>query len=91
MSPDNPTPKQRFCASAGNVANHRVLIQSEPFGLACDYALLEFSRRLSQNTANDFAVRGAMLKGAQEYLNTLVTLAESPTPPAPRKDPDNLV
>lgn len=90
MSPDNPTPKQRFCASAGNVANHRAMIQSEPFDRAIDYALLEFTRRLNQNTANDFAVRGAMLKGAQEFLNTLITLAETAPPPAARKDPDNL-
>ena len=88
----NPTPRQRFQTNTAAVSAHRDLIASRAFELAADFATLQYQTELNTAPpdANGAAARFYKALGAAEFLFTMRNLAESPSPIAPRKDPDNL-
>lgn len=80
----NPTPKQRFIQSTAIVSAHRNLMQSDQLRMSLDFALLEYQRRVSETSNPDMngAVAGHFrMLGAQEFINTLIMLAETPVIP----------
>lgn len=89
----NPNPKTRFQESTDNIKKHRDLIQLREFERACDYALLQYSSRLQEETngnLNSAAAAHLRMTGAHEFLATLRNLAESTEFPTRRVEAPNL-
>ena len=84
------TPKERF-QTAANIRAHQALVDSASFEAGADAAMLEYSRKLSEETnAQTPGVTGLKLQGAHEFLKVLKTLAEPPPVLPKRPDLDNL-
>lgn len=82
----NPSPKSRFQESGNNLSEHRKLIETPAFRRACDMAMLQYTIQVNGQTldGNSAAASAFRLLGAQEFLNTLILLAENVIPPAPK-------
>jgi hypothetical protein len=81
----NPQPKARFQESSQNISKHRDMVESTEFQRACDFALLQYTALMTQTALDNFNIAAAChfkLAGAQEFILTLRTLAESATPSA---------
>lgn len=74
----NPTPKVRYQSSAIVVGQHRMLVDSESFIHATDFAMLEYQRKLVMQSIDQYAAMatGLKLQGALEFLQQLRMLAE---------------
>lgn len=82
----NPTPKTRFQESGQNIGSHRDMVDSQVFQRAIDFAVMEYTRQLATNTAQDSqraAVNGFKQAGAMEFIDVLRNLSESPAPMPP--------
>lgn len=89
----SPNPKSRFQESADNIKKHRDMIQSREFERACDYALLQYSARLQEETngnLNSAAAAHLRMTGAHEFLSTMRTLSESFELPSRKQEAANL-
>jgi hypothetical protein len=91
MAITNPTPKARFQQSKINLQQHRQMIEQDAFDRACDFALMEYQRILSQQstTFNDAAANHFKVTGAMEFLQQFRNLAEMSSQPK-IVDRDNL-
>lgn len=90
----NPTPKDNFLASPKAViGKHVAMVQSDSFQLAKDTALLEYSRRLCNQQAQDQGSAASFhlrMLGAQEIISIMLTLHLSPTVAPPSVAETNL-
>lgn len=75
----NPTAKERFMVSSKLVTGHRNMVSSDQFMLSSDYALLEYFRKLQ--IEKDPGAAHFKSVGAQEFLATFRSLAESRNSP----------
>lgn len=77
----NPAPKSRFQESGGNISEHRDLLQGKSFERAIDWALLQYQYELCREKGdlNSSAAKHLRMQGAQEFIDVLKYLAESPT------------
>ena len=88
MSPTivNPTPKIRFQAIKGAIDAHHTLVQTESFGRAKDFALLEYQRKLAKNLGATPAqgqqieamANAWKLQGIEEFMAEFMLLADKP-------------
>lgn len=87
----NPNPKERFQSSENRIANHRRLVDSEPFQTAIDYAVLQYQHEVSNQVADAHTASlvGAKIRAVQEFVATLRMLSEKYLPPQ-RNRTDNL-
>ena len=78
----NPSPRAKFQAIKACVDAHRSLIERQDFVLAIDTAEKEFVWQKASlvGNANDAAAAFYKLQGVHEFIKTLRTLAEQPTP-----------
>ncbi len=78
----NPSPKAKFLAIKACIDAHRNLIERQDFVLAIDTAEKEFvwQKASMVGNANDAAAAFYKLQGVHEFIKTLRTLAEQPTP-----------
>lgn len=76
----NLTPKQRFCEVPDYISKHRDLVDSATFQRACDFAMLEMTRQLSDtaDSVNSSVPAALMLRGAHEFLKVFRDLSEKP-------------
>lgn len=77
----NPAPKARFQESGGNISQHRDLLQNVALDRAIDCALLQYQYELCREKGdlNSSAAKHLRMQGAQEFIDVLKYLAESPT------------
>jgi len=80
MPDRNPTPKERFVADKKAVTAHVNVFSLEPAQRSIDVALLQYQRRLTSNEEVDARDLYNRIKGAQEFVATLLNLAENPQP-----------
>lgn len=91
MSP-NPSPKELFLNDNKAVTAHKNLVQSDVFQRSIETALLQMQRDLAASRVTDVGSAAAAhfcMVGAQQFVATLRTLADTSRPPA-TKDVDNL-
>ncbi len=83
------TPKQRYLAA--NKPSHRKLVDQDAFDAAADAVLLEYNRKLCEDTdSSNAAMVGLKMQGAHEFLKEFRTFAEDAPPrPQPQRT-DNL-
>ncbi len=80
QAPINPSPKQKFMSLKEWVEQHHAMIDGQQFERAMQYGLLEYQRRLCEQTT-DMAGAAAnhwKMVGASELMHVLRTLAEPP-------------
>jgi hypothetical protein len=87
----NKSPKQRFIDMGLWVTDHRVMVDSQAFTRACDFAMLQFQRVVTANVVdgNGAGAAGLRIQGAQQFLEIMRNLSETPQIPTTRND-DNL-
>jgi hypothetical protein len=85
----NPTPKTRFLESGLRISEHRKMVDSPAFQAGADSALLEYSALLSTQSVDGqgAAANHFKLRGAQEFLQVLRNLSETPPQIIPVKTP----
>ena len=78
----NLSPKVRFMQSGDSISKHRALVDSTEFQRAADFALLQYTGTLAQQTtnANESMAMGLKIQGAHEFLQTMRLLAAAPLP-----------
>jgi hypothetical protein len=89
----NPTPKQEFLESAAACKAHRELMQNPALRRSFNAALLHHQRRLTSAVEIDGNAAAAYflkIKGAQEFLDILINLAEPATPASGKADLNKL-
>lgn len=66
--------------SADNVSKHRALVDSRQFERGADFAMLEYTSQLAQQTDSQYAAMagGLKMQGALEFLAIFKKLAEAP-------------
>lgn len=89
----NPSPKSEFLKNRDALAGHAALLDNLYFHTSLNVALGEFQRQLSMKVPvdnfNACASGHLMMVGAQDFINTLLNLAETPSVEG-RKDVGNL-
>ncbi len=80
--PINPSPKAKFVAIGDWVKNHHDMLDGQPFERAAHYGLMEYSRRLCEQTTDmtGAAANHFKMVGATELLHVIRTLAEPVRP-----------
>jgi len=88
----NPSPKRRFMASAQNVTSHRDMIATREFERGSDFAMLQYQWTVNAGMTDTQSALAAAykLQGANEFLQTMKLLGETPRMPAPVIDQQNL-
>lgn len=89
----NPTPKQEFLTDGKAVTAHRNLMQMPPLQHSIRAALAQYQRVMADRRVTEgnlAAMNHFKAQGAQEFISTLITLAESPTSPPTRTNSGNL-
>lgn len=83
-----PTPKQQFLEQTKQVAEHRNLMQNSSLRMSFNMALLQYQHNLmaGMSDASGAAASSFKLKGAAEFLNTLIMLGEQ----MPQVDPSKI-
>ncbi len=78
QAPINPSPKQKFVSLKEWVEAHHSMIDNQPFERAANYGLMEYSRRLCEQTTDmtGAAANHFKMVGATELLHVMRTLAE---------------
>ncbi len=96
--PVNPRPKQEFLASAIACKAHKALIERADFQNSLRTAMAQYTRRMcelapaSLDSANQLqasAMCFQRIQGMNDFVNTLLSLAEVPRQPA-KVQSDNL-
>lgn len=89
----NPSPKSEFLKNKDAVAGHTALLDNPYFMGSLNVALFEYQRQISMRVpADNFnacASGHLMMVGAQDFINTLLNLAETAVVET-RKDVGNL-
>jgi hypothetical protein len=87
----NPSPRTSFQESSDVVTKHRKLLDLPEFHRAIRFALLQYQRVLAESSPRELthpnymhaaAVCFNQLKGAQDFVDTLLKLSEPPAPVA---------
>jgi hypothetical protein len=80
----NPSPKLQFMSDPKRVSAHRNTMQMPQIQDSINMALLNYQRELFArvNDANGSAAAGLKLKGALEFVDEFLRLAEAPKPHA---------
>lgn len=96
--PFNPTPKEEFLATPGDVKSHRQLLDRPDFQRALRVALAQYNRAIcslapsGMDTPNQLqasAMCFQRIQGATDFVDVLLKLSEVPRLPE-RKKPENL-
>lgn len=88
----NPTPKAEFQATPKNLEDHHVIVQNPIVRRAIEVTLAQMQRLIADNTPPDMGACAAAhlrMLGAQDFVQTFYTLAETAAPVA-RSDAGNL-
>ncbi len=80
------SPKARFTADKATASAHTDLMASPSFQHASSVAMLSYLERTVTTEAAGFTIAAAKLRGAREFLETLLNLGLQNTP---RPTPDN--
>jgi hypothetical protein len=71
--------------SSQSVSKHRELVTSSDYQRGCDFAMLQYTAALANqtNSADTAMVAGLKIRGAHEFLEVMKTLGETIKMPAP--------
>lgn len=72
------TPKARFLLSNDNISKHRIMVDSNEFQRACDFAMLQYQTQLmgAVTDGNGAAQVGIKLRGAHEFMQIFRLLSD---------------
>lgn len=75
----NPTPKTQVMSEKNRIALHRAVIETTGFQDVVNMSLLQYQRKLATSTVDSNGAAAAMfkLKGAQEFVDEMITLTHS--------------
>jgi hypothetical protein len=80
------TPKERFAADERSVKRHADLVARSDLRVALDVAMAQYAHQTLKATDSKPEAVAYKLKGAHEFMNTLLTLAAPMTQPTKFSD-----
>jgi hypothetical protein len=87
------TAKDKFLENPANITNHRAVVDSHAFQCGMDTALIEYARRLGEDSSKNPNLSGAngmKMAGVNEFLIIFVALSEKMTAPPQVRIMDSL-
>ena len=88
----NPSPKGRFQSISDNITKHRRLLEQPELQRAFDFALMNYSARVTQEIKDQLGAvtAAAKIQAVHEFIAEFRMLGETPAPASRQPVTDNL-